>query len=266
MAQNMEMFLLLADRDFSKIWFEEEPQLETQYTKYLNVGSFDGKLYRREAKMGGFGGLREIAEGAKVSYMEAIAPVTKRVDFVTRGGAYAITRKLWQNDEYGQVRDFERSLRRATDDDVEQFAFGLLNNATTTTVSAGFDGLALASTAHTRLDGGATQSNSLSTALSLAAVKDAVIAFKKYKDDRGRPYNSRPVKMLCAVDLEPTAEEILGSTDRPDTANRAINSLRRYNLTWDSTQIAPGGRSSGAWPVPGYRTLPKPDRDPYWLG
>jgi hypothetical protein len=235
MAANMSQFLALAERDFAKVWFEEEQQLEAQYTSVFNIGSFDGKLYRREAKMGGFGGLQEITEGGKVQYGEAIAPVTRRYDFVTRGLAYKITRKLWQNDEYAQVREFERALRRATDDDVEQFAFGLINSSRTTTVSTGFDALAIASNAHTRLDGGATQSNLASTALSLAALKDAVIAFKKFKDDRGRPARSTPTQLLIPVDLEYTAEEILGSPDRPDTANRAINALRKDRLSWKSS-------------------------------
>lgn len=235
MAANMGQFLLLADRDFSKVWFEEEQALETQYTSVFKIGSFDGKLYRREAKMGGFGGLQEISEGGKVQYGEAISPVTRRYDFVTRGLAYKITRKLWQNDEYAQVKEFERAMKRATDDDIEQFAFGLLNSSRTTTVSTGFDALAIASNAHTRLDGGATQSNLASTALSLASLKDGIIAFKKFKDDRGRPYRSRPNQLLIPVDLEYTAEEIIGSPDRPDTANRAINALRKDSLSYKSS-------------------------------
>lgn len=234
MAATMTQFLLLADRDFSKIWMEEEPQEPTEYTQVFEIGSFDGKLYRREAKMAGFGGLLEISEGGKVQYGEAIAPVTRRYDFVKRGLAYKVTDKLWKNDEYGEVRGLERSLKRAQEDDVEQFAFGILNNARTTAVSSGFDGLALSSTAHTRMDGGATQSNQASTALSLASVKDAVIAVKKFKDDRGRPYRSSANKLVIPVDLEFTAEEILGSPDRPDTANRAINALKKERLSWSS--------------------------------
>jgi hypothetical protein len=227
MAMNMNAFLLLADRDFSKIWHEEEPQLPPQYTQVFKADSFDGKLYKREAKMAGFAGLAEVADGQKISYQDAIAPVTKRFDFTTRGTGYRITRKLWENDEYGEVRKMERDLKRATDDDIEQYVFNIVNNATSTT-NTGFDGLALASTAHTRLDGGAVQANrpTTLTALSLASVKDAIIAFKKLKDDRGRPYRSAPNKLLHAVDLEFTAKEILGSPDRPDTANRAVNSVR----------------------------------------
>jgi hypothetical protein len=257
MAANMSQFLLLAERDLNKVWFEEETAEPTEYTQVFEVGSFDGKLYRREAKMAGFPGLQEIAEGAPVTYGEAIAPVSRRYDFVTRGLAYVITRKLWENDEYAQVRQFERAMKRATDDDIEQFAFGILNNAATTTVSAGFDTLALASASHTRMDGGAVQSNTASTALSLASLKDSVTAVKKFKDDRGRPFRSAANKLLIPVDLEFTAEEILGSPDRPDTANRAVNALRKERLSWSSFKYL---TSTTGWHLVG----PKHDMKVLW--
>lgn len=233
MAENMQKFLTLADRDLAEVALEVQAELEPQYTQVFNIGSFDGHLYRRVAKMAGFDGMQEIAEDGPVGYAEAIAPVTRRYDFVTRGRGYKVTRIAWQNDEYGKLRSLEGSLLRAQRDDIEQFAFGIINNATATTVSTGFDGLALASTAHTRLDGGAVQANrpTVLTALSLASLKDAVVGFRKLKDDRGRPYKSEPSKIIYHPDLDFTVDEILGSPDRPDTANRAVNSLRTVGLS-----------------------------------
>jgi hypothetical protein len=234
MAMTMQQFLVLAQADIDKIHHEDETPLETQYTKIFNVGSMDD-LYDLDAKMAGFGTLQEIPEGDAVEYDEAIDPVTRRYDIVKFGLGYRITDKLWMNDRYGEVRKFEGDLRRADVDHTEVFAFGILNNATATTVSTGFDGLALASTAHTRLDGGPTWSNYANTALSLASLSDAVIAFKKFTNDRGRPYRSMPKTLLTCVDLEQTAEEILGSTMRPDTTNNAVNALRMYGLSKESS-------------------------------
>lgn len=227
MANNMTQFRLLAERDISKTWNEQERELEANYTKVVNVDSFDGHLYKRELKMGGFGGLIQIDEDAPTIYQDALSPVAKRVDWTTRGTGYKITRRLWENDEYGQVKKMDGSLQRAVRADVEQQAFGIYNSATATTYT-GFDGLALSSTAHTRLDGGAVQANRPSSfsALSLASLKDGIVAFRKFKDERGRPYRSEPTKLLIHPDLIFTANEILGSPDRPDTANRAVNSLR----------------------------------------
>lgn len=230
MAATMQQFLVLAQADIDKIHHEDEAPLETQYTKIFNVGSMDD-LYDLDAKMGGFGSLVEIGEGDSVTYDEPLAPVTRRYDIIKRGLGYKITDKLWMNDRYGEVRKFEADLRRADVDDTEVFAFAILNSATGTTVSSGFDALALASTAHTRLDGGPTFSNYANTALSLASLSDAVIAFKKFTNDRGRPYRSEPKRLVIPVDLELVAEEILGSTMRPDTSNNATNAVRMYGIT-----------------------------------
>lgn len=236
MAQTMGQFLTLAERDLDNILHESEEKLPKQYVRFFNVEGLD-KLYKRDAKMGGFGPMQEIAEGGDVQFDTALAPVTRRYDYVKRGSGYEITDKLWKNDEYGQVQKFEQDLVAAADDDIEQFCFNILNNATTTGIT-GFDGLALASTAHTRLDGGTVIANRPTslTALSLASYKDARTAFRKFKNDRGRPFNSVPKTLLVSVDLEYTAEEILGSPDRPDTTNRAVNAVMKLDrVSWESS-------------------------------
>ncbi len=232
MAMTMTEFLTLADADLDKIWHEEESPHEPVYTRLTNVGTMDD-LYKRDAKMAGFGPSTEIAEGGDVVYDEAISPVTRRYDIVKRGKGYKITDKLWMNDRYGEVRQFEGDLKRADNDDTETFFMGLFNNATDTTVSTGFDGLARISTAHTRMDGGATQQNrpTTLTALSIAALEDAVIAFTKFLDERGRPFRSVPNTLLTVPDLVLTVEEILGSVLRPKVADNTTNALRNlFNL------------------------------------
>ena len=241
MAMTMVEFLTLADRDISKVWMEEELPFEVLYSKYMNVVDVP-KLFRREAKMAGFGPLVEIGEGGDVTFDEAISPITRRYDLSKRGLGYKITDKLWKFDEYGEVRRLEAALRRSDMDDTEVFFHAVFNNSTNTTISAGFDALALSSTAHTRLDAGAVVANrpAAFTALSLTALQDAVIAFRNFVDDRGRPYRSVPSRLLIPLDLIITAEEILGSAMRPDTANNSINALRRFGLSIDETPYLTG--------------------------
>lgn len=232
MAMTMTEFLVLADADLDKIWMEEETAFPTIYDKFVNIIS-QGDLYKRDAKMAGFGASLDIAEGGDVTYDEAISPVTRRYDLSKRGLGYKVTDKFWKFDRYGEVRNLESALRRADMDDTEVYFHALFNNATNTTVSTGFDSLALTSTAHTRLDAGATQQNrpTTLTALSLTALQDSVIAFRNFVDDRGRPYRSDPRRLMIPLDLIITAEEILGSAMRPDTANNATNAIRRFGLS-----------------------------------
>ena len=227
MAMTMQEFSRLADPDLDKIWHEDDPMYDEQYSQVLNVLSMD-KLYRIDAEMAGFGPPNSISEGDDITYDEAISPRERRYDIEKFGSGYKITDKFWMNDRYGEVRKFEADLRRADVDHSETYFFALLANATATTVSTGFDSLALASTAHVRLDGGATQANrpTTLTALSLTAYEDAVIAFTKFKDERGRPYKSMPSKLVTGLDLVLVANEILESPMNPTTANNATNAVR----------------------------------------
>lgn len=233
MAQTMQQFIRLADPDLEEIWHEDEPQYEEQYSKVFNVRTMD-QLYRIEAEMAGPGDINDIPEGGDIQYSEGIAPRERRYDIVKRGGGYKVTDKLWMNDRYGEVQQFERDLRRSDMDDTETFYFALIANATNTTISTGFDGLALASTAHTRLDGGATQANrpTTLTALSLTALEDAAIAFTKFKDHKGRPFRSTPRDLVTGLDLVLVANEILASPMNPTNANNATNALRNvFSIT-----------------------------------
>lgn len=230
------MFLRLCEPHLAKVWFDEGTQRPLQYSSVFNVGSLD-ELYIEEAKMTGFGQLQLQGEGEAIQYDEAIAPITKRWDYVDYALGYKVTDKLVRNERYGQVQKLEGALKKSADDTTETFAFALLNYATTTTIATGFDGLALASAAHTRLDGGPTQSNYLNTALSLAGLQDAIIAFRKLKNDRGRPEILSPKTLYIPADLMLTAEELLQSPMKPrivttsgsDDRN-AINVVGRYGL------------------------------------
>jgi hypothetical protein len=229
---NMQQFITLADHDLAEIRFEVEQELPEKYSKFANVVTQED-LYRREAKMAGFGDFSEVPEGGNVTYQNAIPPVTRRYDLLKRASGYKITEKFWKFDRYREVNNFERALQRADRYDTEKFFAALFNNADDTSISAGFDGLALASTAHTRLDGGAVIANktTVDTALSLTALLDAIIAFRKFVDDRGRRYLSEPRTLQIPTDLIITAHEILQSQLNPTTANNATNAVRMFNIT-----------------------------------
>ena len=242
MPMTTGQFLVLCEGNLiSKVHHEPGTRRELQYSKVFKVGTLD-ELYLEEAKMAGFGLLQVMNEGADVTYDEAIAPITKRWDYDTYGLAYNITRKLQINDRFGDIAKLEGDLDVSVDDSIETFAFGMLNNITGTssTYMTGFDGLALASTAHTRLDGGATQSNYADVALSYTGVQDGVVRMRKIKNDRGRPVRHDPTKLYIVADLMHTAEEILGSSGNPGNANNVTNTLGRYGLTWEVLDYVTG--------------------------
>jgi len=224
-------FQLFTEPGLSNIWHESWPPREEQFSQIFNIRDME-RLKITDAKMAGFGPFQEQAEGQSVFYDEAIAPVTVDYESLVEALGYKISDKLIRGELYGQVNLLERDLMSASLDAIERFAFTILNNSTNTTFAAGFDGLALTSTAHTRLDGGATQANRPTTlsALSLAELHTAVITFRNWRSDRGRPFRSIPRTLVIPPDEELNAIEILDSAMRPDTANNATNALTRWGL------------------------------------
>src|SRR5690606_29115839 len=113
MPMTTGQFLVLCEGSLlSKIWHDAGTPRELQYAQVFKVSTLD-ELYLEEAKMAGFGPLQPIDEGGPVVYDTAIAPTKKRWDYHTYGLGYKITKKLIDNDRFGEVQKFERDLKRS---------------------------------------------------------------------------------------------------------------------------------------------------------
>jgi phage major head subunit gpT-like protein len=135
---------------------------------------------------------------------------------------------------------------------VENKSALILINANTTTSATGGDGLALASAAHIRADGGATQSNYSSgggSALSETQIKTTRLAMRKTLDDKGQLIVVIPDRIIVPPELDETAQILVKSMGRTATTN--LNELNPYEnmfdvIVWDYLGVANGG-SATAW-------------------
>lgn len=225
-------FLLLLEPGLRNIWHESWPPRELQYTDILNIQSMQ-KAVETDAKLAGFGPLTQQDEGEQIIYQDPTAAVSVDYEYIVKASGYKVTDRMRRDELYGQVERWERDLMSAVRDDQEVAGFGLLNNGFTTT-NVGFDGLGLFSTGHTRLDGGTNQLNrpSADIALSLSALHDAIIQYRKWRNDRGRPFQSSPKLLVIPADLMMVADELLNSAQKPGTANNDINAVTRFGLQY----------------------------------
>lgn len=231
-------FIPLLDPKLSNIWFDAYPQRAVEYTAYLNMRSTT-KAQVTDFKMTDLGALRLKGEGDSIVYDDPIAGPQKVYTWVRFALGYQITDEMTQNDLYGQTAKIEKGLIKSAVDLQEVKGAALLNGAFGTTdsdgySSTGFDGLQLCSTAHTRLDGGATQRNRPSTDadLGVTALQNALTDFDNYLDDRGRPSLIQAKKMIISSGDKWTAKELLGSEYKPGTANNEINALKDEGLSF----------------------------------
>lgn len=231
-------FLALFEPKLSNIWHEAYPQRAVEYTAFVNLRNTK-KTKVTDLKMTDLGALRLKGEGEAIVYDDPIAGPEKEHTPVRFALGYKITDEARKQELYGQLTKMERALMKSAVDLQETQAALVLNNAFGTTAAdgfsaTGFDALQLCSTAHTRLDGGATQRNRPSTDadLGVTSLQNALNDFENYKDDRGRPSLIRPVRLIISAEDKWTAKELLGSEYKPGTANNEVNALKDEGLSF----------------------------------
>lgn len=237
------------------------PRRETIYTKLFSVSSTK-KAKETFFEYAGLGDFQVKSEGGPVSFTDPIAGAEMTLVPVRRSNGYKITQEMLDHDQFGEIRKLETELRIALRDDLEVIGHLLLNNGFGTTDSggftaAGFDTVALFSTAHTRIDGGANQSNRPSTDADLdwTTLGDARQQFQLWRDNRGRRVLGRPRNLWVHVNDELTAMELLRSVGKPGTANNEVNVLNQeFNLI-----VSPYITDTDSWFVQGDST------DAIWL-
>ena len=232
------MLPALLEPKISTIWFEAYPEFPVEYTAFVNVKTTK-KATITDFKMTDFGSLRLKGEGENVIYDDVLPGQTKAVSPVRFALGYKITEEMLNHELYGLVERFETALMRSAVNHQEVTAHLLLNNGFGTTNAdgfdaTGFDGLALFSTAHTRLDGGAVLRNRPATDvdISVTGVQNMMIDFDNLVNDRGRPQLIRPKTIIVNPEDKFTAQEILQSEYKPGTANNDINALRDKGLSF----------------------------------
>lgn len=231
--------LSLLEPKLSNIWNEAYPQRPVEYTAFVNVRE-SKKATITDYKMGDFGPLRLKGEGENIIYSDPLFGPEKSYTPVRFAEGYKITQEMIDHELYGQVEKFEKALIKSAVDLQEVTAALLLNNGFGTTNAdgfnaVGFDSLALFSTAHTRLDGGATLRNrpSADIDLGVTGLQNALIDWHTQNlDERGRPQLIRPKLLIVAPQDIFTARELLQSEFKPGTANNEINALREDGLSF----------------------------------
>lgn len=178
-------------------------------------------------------------EGAPISYDVQIAGAKQAWVHTVYALGVRITEEAIEDNLYelgggGNAEDLKEmffDLGVSLAENPETLMARFLNSATATTYHTTRDAVALASASHSRLDG-TTFSNLLTaTDLTYSSYWAAVIALENQYDHRSLRVTKKAKKLWVPPQLEKQAREILFSTDRPDTANRAINAMKQSGRT-----------------------------------
>ncbi len=134
-----------------------------------------------------------------------------------------IEEELVRYDQYNEIK--KRTKRLATSAHYTRQVHGasVFNNAFNASY-LGADGVALCSASHPYSPSDATvQSNTGTSPLSLDAVDDTYVNMTRWKDDKGNMVAVNPDTLIVGPSLRKTALEIVGSEQKPGSADNDIN-------------------------------------------
>ncbi len=210
MAMRQSGFAELLDTPLRKVFFDFLKQVPTEHGRWINKNSIS-RAFVDDYIVSELGAVPTKAEGASVQFEDAVEGSTKRYQPNPFGLGYIITREMWDDDQHGVMKKMTQALKRSFVNLFEVEAYKIFNNATSATAPfAGLDGLALLSTAHTRLDGGATQSNRAASDvdISYTAVQSGMLAFHNLLGEKGLPILSSPSTAIVSGQDQFNAAEI----------------------------------------------------------
>lgn len=213
MAIQQGTFGRILEPGLRKIFFEEYKDLPEQFSQVFKVQSSD-KAIETDLRMGGFGLWETKDSAGSVKYQEPTG--TQAIQYMHEefASGFTIERKMVDDEQYNVINKFPANLARAARATIETKASAVLNQAFSITAPTGgvaqqaWDGQALISTSHQRLDGG-TMSNAASGALNDANLKLALILGRQQVDDRGILIQSTLKVLVIPPQLEYTAKTLL---------------------------------------------------------
>ena len=203
-------------------------QVPKTWDKIFQVMSSE-RAWEEDVKLGAPGLASDKAEGSSVTYEQWGEEYTVRYQHTTVAKGFIITEEAMEDNLYerGAMR-YARSIGRSMAITKEIKGASVLNNAFTAGSYAGGDGKALCATDHPV--GVYTNSNTASVDLSESALDAMYIALSAWKDSGGKLFAARPKQLIVPPALMSTAERLLKTQLRVDTANNDVNFLVTSNM------------------------------------
>ena len=182
----------------------------------------------------GFGTLINKPEGTPLAYDDPYQGYKTTFTHLSYGLGFRVTYEMQHDDLYDVIKRMPSALADTVVRFKDTACANVFNNGfsvTGTSFMSGMDGQDLFALSHP-LSGGGTYQNLLTTAadLSVSSLEEALYTMRLTVGDRNELLDLNPKILLVPPQLERTAFELLKSSGRPDTANRADNWLNTQGL------------------------------------
>jgi hypothetical protein len=209
-----------------KIWGDTYADWPAIYTQFFEVRSSDMAWEKDQGVTGlPLAGVKD--QGSPIAYVDPYQGYQKEYVHLTYALGAAVTREMWEDEQYGVIKKLPQYLARSMRQTEEFTHHNTLNNAFTAGDWAGPDGVALCASNHPNVVAG-TQANIPDTAsdLTMTSLEQAFTDIMDYVDDQQLKIFIRPVKLIVPTALWAVTEKILGTDRAVGSADNDINVVR----------------------------------------
>lgn len=242
----------LLDPRFRKIYGDELKILPQVGPSIFHVETSSRNI-EKESSASGLSKLIQRSEGQAISYEDEVQGFDVTYTHTEKALGTSVSNQLWEDDQFNVIKRKPANLAKAKIRTQEQMMADIFNYGFTaggggmSTFTSG-DALALFSSAHTREDGGATQSNTTTADLNEGSIETGLVAMQQVLDHKGQLYMSSADTLVVAPALEKEARILLESQLRVGTNNNDINPYqgRLKIVVWKFLASVAGG-SDTAW-------------------
>ena len=189
-------------------------------------------------------------EGDDLSYDSFQQGINPKYVHLTYAKGFIVTKEAMADELYGVFSKKARSLAFAMRQTKEVVAANILNRGFNNSFTMeGGDGKSLFATDHIDGPAGTQYSNKLATAADLAetSLEDMLIQIGNATDSRGLKIALQAQRLVVPVNLQFTAQRILGSVLQNDTDNNATNAVRDMNSVRDGYTVNHYLTDTDAW-------------------
>jgi hypothetical protein len=242
----------LLDPRFRKIYGDELKILPQVGPTLFHVETSTRNI-EKESSASGLSKLIRRSEGQAISYEDEVQGFDVTYTHIEDALGTSVSNQLWEDDQFNVIKQKPANLAKAKIRTQEQMMADIFNNGFTagggglSTFTSG-DALALFSSAHTREDGGATQSNYTTADLNENSLENGTVGMAQVLDHKGQLYMSQADTLVVSPSLEKEARILLESQLRVGTANNDINPYKGSLklVVWKFLASVAGG-SDTAW-------------------
>lgn len=228
-------FAALMAPDIWEVYEMTGKERPTEYDKVLNIKELPWNPVK-DQEVAGLGQVPQKQEGQAFVLDAPVIENAIAVAVYEYGLAVEFTYPAWEDEQYGVFHDMSKEMARSGRYREETTGWNIYNTATSSPpAGSAFDGLSLLNTAHTAVaNPGVTQANrpSPDVGFSVTAIQGSILRFHLMNNDRGLPQVLFPKKFVLTPQNLFAAREILGSTNKPYTADNEINALQPEDFVY----------------------------------